>query len=99
MHSSGPPPNGRPAGSPGVPPEEVTCGQLVELLTHYLEGALPARTVSQVEEHLVMCDWCVTYLEQMEATVAFLGELREQCSRAPSDSLLATLRVRGVGRS
>jgi anti-sigma factor RsiW len=57
--------------------DEVTCQQFVELLTDYVEGALPTHTLGHVEEHLVMCDWCVTYLEQMETTIAALGSLRE----------------------
>jgi predicted anti-sigma-YlaC factor YlaD len=99
VHSSAPPPNGRPDSSPGSTPEEVTCQQFVELVTHYFEGVLPARTVSRVEEHLVMCDWCVIYVDQMEATIASLRELKEQFSREPPDSLLAALHARGAGGS
>ena len=53
---------------------EVTCREFVELVTEYWEGALPEDRMELVEEHLVMCDWCKTYLEQMEATVAALPE-------------------------
>jgi anti-sigma factor RsiW len=54
---------------------EVTCQQFVELVTEYLEGALEPRTRGRVEEHLVICAWCVTYLEQIKATVASLRTL------------------------
>jgi predicted anti-sigma-YlaC factor YlaD len=74
--------------------DEVTCQQFVELVTDYFEGALPPRTLSQVEEHLVMCDWCVTYAEQMQATVASLRTLRDGASPEPPDSLLAALRAK-----
>jgi predicted anti-sigma-YlaC factor YlaD len=52
--------------------EEVTCREFVELVTEYWEGALPEDRLELVEEHLVMCDWCKVYLEQMEVTVSSL---------------------------
>jgi anti-sigma factor RsiW len=50
--------------------------------------------MSQVEEHLVMCDWCVTYVEQMQATIASLQDLNDEPSPEPPDSVLAALRRR-----
>ena len=55
--------------------DEITCRELVELVTSYLEGSLDEPTLNQVEEHLVMCDWCVTYVEQVQATVDALATL------------------------
>jgi predicted anti-sigma-YlaC factor YlaD len=78
----------------GATVDEVTCHQFVELVTDYFEGALPPRTQGQVEEHLVMCDWCVAYAEQMRATVDSLRMLRDRRSPMPSDSVLAALRAR-----
>lgn len=57
---------------------ELTCAQLVELITDYLEGALPPDDVERVEEHLVFCDGCTNYLEQMRATMAATGRLRAE---------------------
>jgi predicted anti-sigma-YlaC factor YlaD len=94
VHKSGPPHNGHSASEFDLPVDEVTCQQFVELVTEYFEGALKPRTMSQVEEHLVMCDWCVTYLEQMQATIESLRELGEQHSPEPPDSVLAVLRAR-----
>ena len=99
MHSSGPPPNGHSASEFDLPVIEVTCQQLVELVTEYFEGTLEARTLSQVEEHLVMCDWCVTYVEQMRATIGSLRELGEEPSPEPPDSVLAILRARRGGEA
>ena len=48
---------------------EVLCIEFVELVTEYLEGALPEERADLMEEHLVMCDWCKTYLDQVEATI------------------------------
>jgi predicted anti-sigma-YlaC factor YlaD len=100
VHTTGPPHNGHSAREIDPPPvDEVTCEQFVELVTEYFEGALHARTLSQVEEHLVMCDWCVTYLEQMEATIGALRELKDERSPEPPDSLLVALRARRDGRT
>ena len=96
MHNSGPPHNGHPASEYDLPVDEVTCQQFVELVTDYFEGALPARTLSKVEEHLVMCDWCVAYVEQMQATVDALRALKNRSSRQPSDLLLTALRAKGA---
>ena len=89
--------NGHLAGEFDLPVDEVTCQQFVELVTEYFEGVLEPRAVSQVEEHLVMCDWCVIYLEQMQATIAALEELREPHAPEPPDSVLSALRARTEG--
>ena len=95
MHDSGPPHNGHSASESEPPIDEITCQQFVELVTDYFEGALPLRTLSQVEEHLVMCDWCVAYVEQMQATVDSLRKLGDRSSREPPNLLLAALRANG----
>ena len=97
MHNSAPPHNGHSAGESDLLVDEVTCRQFVELITEYFEGALQPRTLSQVEEHLVMCDWCVAYVGQMQATIASLRELRDERSPEPPDSVLAALRTRRAG--
>jgi predicted anti-sigma-YlaC factor YlaD len=94
VHNSGPPYHGHSASEFDVTADEVTCRQFVELVTDYFEGALQPRTMSQVEEHLVLCDWCVTYVEQMQATIASLRELEEQRPTEPPDSVLAALRAK-----
>lgn len=48
---------------------ELACRQVVELVTAYLEDALDARDRERFEEHLVFCDGCSTYLEQMRTTI------------------------------
>ena len=93
MHDSGRPHDGHLASGFSETVDEVTCQQFVELITDYFEGALAPRTLSQVEEHLVMCDWCLTYAEQMQATVDSLRNLEDRSSREPPDSLLAALRA------
>jgi predicted anti-sigma-YlaC factor YlaD len=77
-----------------VTADEVSCREFVELLTDYLEGALEPRVLARVEEHLVICDPCITYLEQMEMTIFSLQDLDERGSPAPPDPVLAALRAR-----
>ena len=97
MDDLGPRRDGSLAADFSATADEVTCQQFVELITDYFEGTLAARTLSHVEEHLVMCDWCVTYLEQMEATIASLGALGETRSPEPSEALLSVLRAKREG--
>jgi anti-sigma factor RsiW len=58
--------------------EEMSCQELVEVITDYLEGALPGADRLRFEQHLGDCPHCATYLSQMRATIAVLGELREE---------------------
>ena len=94
MDDLGPPREDLFAGQLGVSADEVTCQQFVELVTDYLEGALPTPTLSHVEEHLVMCDWCVTYLEQMDTTIASLAALGDEQPAELPDVLLWAFRAR-----
>src|SRR5918999_850745 len=54
---------------------ELTCKELVEVVTEYLEGRMPAERRLLFEEHLAFCDWCQTYLEQMQETIWLTEEL------------------------
>lgn len=56
---------------------ELTCQELVELVTDYLDGAMPASERGRFEAHLATCEPCTTYLEQMKTTIAMSGQLRE----------------------
>jgi len=94
MDHSGPPPDGASVGDANSVPDEVVCEEFVELVTDYFEDALPPRKLSHVEEHLVLCDWCRTYLDQMQATIGALGGLGERALAEPSESVLAALRSR-----
>ena len=43
----------------------MTCREVVQLLTDYLEGALPDADRARVEEHLAGCDACTAFLAQL----------------------------------
>lgn len=98
MHDPGRPHNGPPDGKLDMSADEVTCQQFVELVTDYFEGALRHRTLSQVEEHLVMCDWCVTYADQMQVTIGVLNGLKDEIEPPIPDFVLDALRARRESR-
>ena len=54
-------------------PDPLACREFVELVTDYLEGALPPEEVARIEHHLAGCDGCTEYLEQMRATIRTLA--------------------------
>ena len=56
---------------------EITCKELVELVTDYLERRMPAERRLRFEEHLAFCTPCGIYLEQMRQTIRVTGALRE----------------------
>ena len=58
--------------------EHVTCQEVVELVSDYLERALPPEEASLFEQHVNFCDGCDWYLDQMRATVATVGHITEQ---------------------
>jgi len=70
-------------------PIGITCQQLVELVTDYLEDALEPDARARFELHLRACPGCVDYLDQMRLTIQATGRLREE-SLAPDvrDTLL-----------
>ena len=55
--------------------EEMTCRELVELVTDYLEGTLPGQDRIRLQAHLAECPYCEEYVAQMRRTVAALGAL------------------------
>ena len=56
---------------------DLTCQELVELVTEYLEGALSPEEQQRFEAHLALCAPCATYLAQMRQTIALAGQLHE----------------------
>jgi anti-sigma factor RsiW len=56
-------------------PRDVSCQELVELLTNYLEGALTSDEVAAVEHHLALCDGCAAYLDQLRVMIEAMGSV------------------------
>jgi len=57
---------------------EITCREMVELMTDYLEGAMPPDDRARFEEHLSICDGCTNYLGQLRETIKVTGMLTEE---------------------
>ena len=72
---------------------QISCRELVELVTDYLDGALSRRDRKRFEAHISACGHCATYVEQMRVTIATLGRLSEESIPQPArDELLAAFR-------
>ena len=56
----------------------MTCKELVELVTDYLEGKLQAVDTARFEEHIATCEGCIAYLEQMRRTIQVMSYLNEE---------------------
>ena len=61
-----------------MPTDELSCQELVELVTDYLEGALPPAERVRFETHLRGCRGCTAYVDQMRRTIGLLGRLTEE---------------------
>lgn len=55
---------------------ELACRQMVELVTDYLEGAMPRRLRRRFEAHIAGCEHCSEYLAQMRLTIRLTGRLQ-----------------------
>jgi hypothetical protein len=64
----------------------LTCREFVELVTDYLEDALPPEVRARVQAHVDVCDGCRLYLGQMRLTIRALHQ-------KPEGSLPAQLRA------
>jgi predicted anti-sigma-YlaC factor YlaD len=58
--------------------DDLTCQELVELVTEYLERALVLAQQARFEGHLAQCRSCRTYLEQMRQTIRLLALLADE---------------------
>lgn len=72
---------------------ELTCRELVEVVTDYLEGRLPPAETKRLEEHLAACEACTVYLDQIRRTIELTGTLRgEDLAPEAQEALLAAFR-------
>ena len=71
----------------------MNCSELVELVTDYLEGSMPADQRARFGEHISRCDGCTTYLEQFRITIRLTGMLcEEQVAPDARETLLGAFR-------
>ena len=57
--------------------KKLTCRELVELVTDYLDGSLSRRDRARFEAHIAACGNCTQYVEQFRETIRLTGTLRE----------------------
>lgn len=71
----------------------MNCIDLVELITEYLEGAMPPAARDHVDEHLAECEGCTAYLERCRITIRLTGNLTdEQIPPEAREALLGVFR-------
>ena len=73
----------------------ISCQEVVEVVTDYLEGRMPPDDAAVFEAHLELCDGCRWYVEQMRITIAAVGRIEE--SDVPDemrDTLMSAFRAR-----
>jgi len=68
---------------------EIVCQQWVEMVTDYLEGALPPKLQQAADRHLADCPHCREYLEQMRLTIRVATRLGD----VPDDVIEALTRA------
>ena len=74
-----------------TPTDEMSCRELVELVTEYFEGRLAAAERARFEAHLAACRH---YLDQMRRTIAVVGQLPEESvTPAARDDLIEVFRA------
>ena len=72
----------------------LTCQQLTEVITDYLEGVMPPDERARFDAHLAICDGCVTYVEQMRQAIGTVRTLRvEDVEATAPDDLLEAFRA------
>ena len=56
---------------------ELSCSELVELVTDYLDGALAPADRARFDAHIAKCANCTAYVEQFRETIRLTGRLHE----------------------
>ena len=80
---------------------DMTCPELVEAVTAYLDGALPPQERDRFEAHRQACSTCQRHVAQVRLTVSALGQLQASADEAvPADHgrILELFRARGLHR-
>ena len=76
------------------PGTTITCAEVVEIVTDYLEGVVDEATRAEIEAHLALCPGCDEYLAQMRTTLDALGHVPvESLSETARNDLLSSFRA------
>jgi len=72
---------------------DLTCQEVVELITEYLSHAMAPEERVRMEQHLLACPPCTAHLAQVRTTMALAHGLKQGDQDAPTeDELLALFR-------
>lgn len=75
------------------PGRSITCQEIVEVVTDYLEGLVDEATRVEIETHLALCAGCEEYIGQMRTTRSALGHIPvDSLSDTAKAALLASFR-------
>ena len=66
----------------------LTCKEVVEIVTDYLEGTMSDQDRLRFEEHVAGCEGCSRYLHQMRETIRLTGTLTEEQVPEPQKEAL-----------
>jgi len=73
--------------------EDLSCQELVELVTEYLEGALAPGERARFDAHLAQCDGCTIHLARMRITIRLVGATAGLDERPALSTLLGAFRL------
>ena len=71
--------------------EDLECREVVEVVTDYLEGAMPPGERLRFDHHLALCVGCLAYLEQMRTVIRVAG--RPAVDAVPPETMAGLLRA------
>ena len=74
---------------------ELSCQEMTEVVTDYLDDALPPGEQQRFEHHLSYCRGCVTYTDQMRETIRQTRMVPREGSLSPAlrERIVATFRT------
>lgn len=72
---------------------DLSCRELVELVTDYLDGALSPSARERFEAHMAECEGCEAYVEQIRSTIELTGRTRALEQRPEVAALLVVFRA------
>ena len=74
-------------------PGGISCRELVEPVTEYLDGALAPDRRERMEGHLELCGPCRAYVDQIRTTSHLAAAAEAELERRPDrDALLSAFR-------
>jgi anti-sigma factor RsiW len=78
--------------------DDLTCAELVEQITAYLEGVLPPDDVARFRAHLTSCDGCEAYLDQVHSMLrALRGTPDEELTPETEAAIVGAFRQWSLG--